>query len=232
MKKSAVVKRGVEKSPRDVGSSAERSAHDSQNSDTFSTELKELRYRYQQEMRELTERLDQHQQKLSTIEEEYALPSVRLVDIHKQRHSAITTAKGRGSVNQAMTVSFKESQLDTEDRGVLAKMVMKLFDHWNLSTEEQADLLGLAPSNRAALTRYRKGEPVGTSRDQYERVGHLLVIHRNLRALFPENRELAYRWMSLGNRAFDNQTPVNVIRERGFAGLLMVRSLLDRALVS
>ncbi len=111
-------------------------------------------------------------------------------------------------------------------------MVMNLFDHWSLSTEDQASLLGIASSNRAALMRYRKGEPVGTSRDQYERVGHLLAIHRNLRALFPENRDLVYRWVSLRNRAFDNHTPVEVIREKGFAGLLMVRSYLDRALVS
>lgn len=117
----------------------------------------------------------------------------------------------------------------TKDRGTLAKMVMKLFDHWNLSTEEQAVLLGLAVSNRAALTRYRKGEPIGTSRDQYDRVGHLLAIHKNLRLLFPKNRELAYRWMSVRNRAFDNHTPVEVIRDWGFAGLLMVRSYLDRA---
>jgi hypothetical protein len=125
-----------------------------------------------------------------------------------------------------------DQQITAQDRGALAKMVMNLFDHWNLSTEDQASLLGIASSNRAALMRYRKGEPVGTSRDQYERVGHLLAIHRNLRALFPENRDLAYRWVSLRNKAFDNHTPVEVIREKGFAGLLMVRSYLDRALVS
>ncbi|MCF8217250.1 MAG: MbcA/ParS/Xre antitoxin family protein [Chlorobium sp.] len=117
----------------------------------------------------------------------------------------------------------------SEDRGVLARMVMALFDHWKLSTEEQAVLLGLAALNRSALTRYRKGEPIGTSRDQYERVGHLLAIHKNLRLLFPENRDLAYRWMSTRNKAFDNLTPVEVIREWGFSGLLMVRSYLDRA---
>lgn len=115
------------------------------------------------------------------------------------------------------------------DRGALAKMVMSLFDHWQLSTEDQAALLGIAASNRAALTRYRKGEAIGTSRDQFERVGHLLGIHKNLRLLFPQNRELAYRWMSTRNRAFDNLEPVQVIREWGFAGLLMVRAYLDRA---
>jgi uncharacterized protein (DUF2384 family) len=117
----------------------------------------------------------------------------------------------------------------TQDRGALAKMVMTLLDHWKLSTEDQAALLGIAASNRAALTRYRKGEPIGTSRDQFERVGHLLGIHKNLRLLFPQNRELAYRWMSTRNKAFDNLAPVDVVSQWGFAGLLMVRSYLDRA---
>jgi len=117
----------------------------------------------------------------------------------------------------------------SQDRGALAKMVMALLEHWKLSTEDQAALLGVAASNRAALTRYRKGEPIGTSRDQYERVGHLLGIHKNLRLLFPQNRDLVYRWMSTRNKAFDNLTPVDVVKEWGFAGLLMVRSYLDRA---
>ncbi|MBU0498549.1 MAG: DUF2384 domain-containing protein [Gammaproteobacteria bacterium] len=117
----------------------------------------------------------------------------------------------------------------SQDRGALAKMVMSLLDHWKLSTEDQAALLGIAASNRAALTRYRKGEPIGASRDQYERVGHLLGIHKNLRLLFPQNRDLAYRWMSTRNKAFDNRTPVEVVKEWGFAGLLMLRAYLDRA---
>ena len=108
-------------------------------------------------------------------------------------------------------------------------MVMTLLDHWRLTTEDQAALLGLAPGSRAALANYRRGKPIGTSRDQYERVGHLLGIHKNLRLLFPQNRDLAYRWMSTRNRAFDHRTPVEVVKEWGFAGLLMVRAYLDRA---
>jgi hypothetical protein len=118
----------------------------------------------------------------------------------------------------------------SQDRSALAKMVMALLDHWKLSTEDQAALLGIAASNRAALSNYRSGKPVGTSRDQYERVGHLLGIHKNLRLLFPQNRELVYGWMSTRNKAFDNLTPVEVVKEWGFAGLLMVRGYLDRAL--
>lgn len=125
--------------------------------------------------------------------------------------------------------AIKHEANASEDRGALARMVMTLFDHWKLSTEEQAALLGIAANNRAALARYRKGEPIGTSRDQYERVGHLLGIHKNLRLLFPRNRNLAYRWMTARNKAFDNLTPVEIIKEWGFAGLLMVRGYLDKA---
>lgn len=128
-----------------------------------------------------------------------------------------------------MSVAHKGQSPATQDRGELAKMVMTLLDHWKLSTEDQAALLGIAASNRAALTRYRKGEPIGTSRDQYERVGHLLGIHKNLRLLFPQNRDLVYRWISTRNKAFDNLSPVDVIRDWGFSGLLMVRAYLDRA---
>jgi hypothetical protein len=129
----------------------------------------------------------------------------------------------------AMEAVAEREVTASQDRGALAKMVMTLLDHWKLSTEDQASLLGIATSNRAALSNYRSGKPIGTSRDQYERVGHLLGIHKNLRLLFPHNRELAYRWMTTRNKAFDNQTPVEVVKGWGFAGLLMVRAYLDRA---
>lgn len=128
-----------------------------------------------------------------------------------------------------MSAVIEREKIAAQDRGALARMVMTLLDHWQLGTEDQAALLGLAASNRAALARYRKGEPIGASRDQYERVGHLLGIHKNLRLLFPQNRDLAYRWMTTRNKAFDNLTPVELIREWGFAGLLAVRAYLDRA---
>ena len=116
-----------------------------------------------------------------------------------------------------------------DDRGALARMVMQLLEHWQLSTEDQAALLGLAASNRAALGRYRRGEAIGSSRDQLERVGHLLGIHKSLRLLFPQNIDLAYRWMTTRHRALHNCTPVELIKDQGFAGLLIVRGYLDRA---
>ena len=74
-----------------------------------------------------------------------------------------------------------------------------------------------------------RGEAIGATRDQLDRISNLLAIHKNLKLLFPQNDRLAYTWIKTPNRAFDNRPPVNVIREFGFLGLLMVRGYLDRA---
>ena len=113
-----------------------------------------------------------------------------------------------------------------EARGRLAVMVARLFDHWNLSAVEQAELLGLSAGSRSTLVRYRGGEPLADSRDLLDRVGHLLGIHKSLRILFPRDRDLAYRWMTQHNRRFGAR-PVDVVVEHGFEGLLAIRRYLD-----
>ena len=115
-----------------------------------------------------------------------------------------------------------------QNRGALAKMVTRAFEHWNLGTEEQLAMLGLATNNRSALVRYRRGEPLAANRDLLERAGHVLAIHKNLRLVFPQDRDLAYAWMTQRNKAFEGRTPVDVIKEWGFAGMLTVRAYLDR----
>lgn len=115
-----------------------------------------------------------------------------------------------------------------QNRGALAKMVTRAFELWKLGTEEQLAMLGLATTNRAALGRYRRGEPLAANRDLLERAGHVLAIHKNLRLVFPQDRDLAYAWMSQRNKAFEGRTPVEVIKEWGFAGMLTVRAYLDR----
>lgn len=113
-----------------------------------------------------------------------------------------------------------------EARSRLAAMVVRLFDHWSLSTVEQAEVLGLSAGSRSTLARYRNGEPLADSRDLLDRAGHLLGIHKSLRVLFPHDRDLAYRWMTQPNRRFGAR-PVDVVIEHGFEGLLAVRRYLD-----
>ncbi|HEU0201688.1 MAG TPA: MbcA/ParS/Xre antitoxin family protein [Burkholderiaceae bacterium] len=111
-------------------------------------------------------------------------------------------------------------------RGRLAAMVIKLLDHWQLPSAEQAAVLGLSAESRSTLARYRKGEPLADNRDLLDRAGHLLGIHKSLRILFPHDRDLVYRWMTQPNRRLGSR-PVDVIVQYGFEGLLAVRRYLD-----
>lgn len=122
-----------------------------------------------------------------------------------------------------------EPQVDVRERKArerLARLLTQLFEHWQLSTTEQAALLGLSLDNRSTLSRYRRGEPLADNRDLLDRVGHLLGIHKSLRILFPQDRDLAYRWMTTTNRRFGTR-PVDIVVEHGFEGLLALRRYLD-----
>jgi hypothetical protein len=115
---------------------------------------------------------------------------------------------------------------DRDARRRLARMVTALFDHWNLSTPEQAAALGISPGSRSTLGRYRAGEPLAEDRDLLDRVSHLLGIHKSLRILFPHDRDLAYAWMTTNNRRFGAR-PIDLVVRHGFEGLLALRRYLD-----
>jgi transcriptional regulator with XRE-family HTH domain len=108
----------------------------------------------------------------------------------------------------------------------LARMVVSLLDHWNLSPNDQAVLLGLSTQSRSTIARYRRGEPLADSADLLARAGHLLGIHKALRILFPHDRDLAYRWVSTPNRRFGT-SPLDVMKRHGYEGILAVRRYLD-----
>lgn len=120
-------------------------------------------------------------------------------------------------------------EIDLHQRGNrerLARMVVSLFDHWQVSASDQASLLGLSPDSRATVARYRKGEPLADNTDLLARAGHLLGIHKALRIVFPHDRDLAYRWVSTPNRRFRGQMPLEILKQ-GYEGILAVRRYLD-----
>jgi hypothetical protein len=113
-----------------------------------------------------------------------------------------------------------------QSRTQLARMIVQLLDHWQLNATDQALLLGLSSQSRSTLARYRRGEPLADSADLLARAGHLLGIHKALRILFPQDRDLAYRWVSAPNRRFGERAPLELMKQ-GFEGLLAVRRYLD-----
>jgi hypothetical protein len=114
-----------------------------------------------------------------------------------------------------------------ESRERLARMLLELFGHWELSAADQAALLGLSAQSRSTVARYRRGEPLADNADLLARAGHLLGIHKALRIVFPQDRDLAYRWVSAPNRRFGGATPLEVMKRYGYEGILAVRRYLD-----
>ncbi len=109
----------------------------------------------------------------------------------------------------------------------LARMLVELFAHWQLSVADQAALLGMSALSRSTVARYRRGEPLADNADLLARAGHLLGIHKALRILFPHDRDLAYRWVVTPNRRFGGATPLDLMKRYGYEGILAVRRYLD-----
>ena len=114
-----------------------------------------------------------------------------------------------------------------ESRQALARMLIRLFQHWKISTADQLNLLGLSENSRAMLSRYARGEALPSTRDMQDRVGWLLSIHKALRLLYPKSEEMRYSWVSRRNAAFDNLTPLAVMKEQGIIGIARVSRYLD-----
>ena len=121
--------------------------------------------------------------------------------------------------------------VESNDRQAICRMLAQLFVHWKLTDDECLAVLGHLPEDHAVLARLRNCDPTALGSGSLERAGHLLGIHKNLRQLFPQNRDLAYAWMETSNRAFDDCTPIDFIGRQGLAGLRTVRAYLDAALV-
>lgn len=124
--------------------------------------------------------------------------------------------------------SQSSAPLDSETRASYAKMVTRLFAHWQLSNTDQLALLGLNEDSRSTLSRYRDGKPLSNTRDLLERVAYLFDIHAQLRLIFHHNRNLAYGWMTARVADFANLTPVEVVKQHGIVGLNMLRVYLDK----
>lgn len=114
-----------------------------------------------------------------------------------------------------------------ESRSRLAKLLTNLFTRWELNNTEQLNLLGLSPTSRSLLTKYRRGGPLANSRDMLDRAGWLLAIHKALRLLYPRNEALRYSWVKRRNRDFDNYTPLELMMREGIIGIAKVSRYLD-----
>ncbi len=115
-----------------------------------------------------------------------------------------------------------------ENRQELAKMVIRLFKHWDIDTATQLNLLGLSEASRAVLSKYGTGKtPISNNRDTLDRVGWLFAVHKALRLLYPYNEQLRYSWVMRRNEMFNNMPPIEVMKTQGLIGIAKVARYLD-----
>jgi len=103
--------------------------------------------------------------------------------------------------------------------------IIALFKHWNLKNEEECSLLG--GISAAQLAKLKNGKAAIKGRDALERMGNLLGIHKNLRILYPYNRDVVYKWIKARNRKLHNLSPLDLMLEQGFLGIAQVRRFTD-----
>jgi len=129
-------------------------------------------------------------------------------------------------MNHLNVAPFKTPQdLNEEVLKRNTQNVIALFRHWQLKNEEECALLGgISP---AQLAKFKKGTASISGRDTIERVGNLLGIHKNLRILYPYNREVVYQWVKGRNKKLHNFCPLDIMLEQGYLGIAQVRRFTD-----
>jgi hypothetical protein len=124
------------------------------------------------------------------------------------------------SIDSAHKPNFSEDVLKRITRNVIA-----LLERWDLKNDEKCNLLG--GISLAQLDKFKKGTAFITGRDTIERVGNLLGIHKNLRILYPYNREVIYKWIKGQNLQLHNLTPFYIMLEHGYIGIAQIRRFTD-----
>lgn len=111
-----------------------------------------------------------------------------------------------------------------------SKAFWSIVEHYKFSREEQSVLLGVN-YNRDRLNQLQKERQIPESDDSVLRVSILVGIHKNLRLLFPYNRDLVYKWMKVKNDDFGGISPMEYIKSaqlgEGLNRIAAVRRRLD-----
>lgn len=114
---------------------------------------------------------------------------------------------------------------------LLVDMTMKLFDHWQLSNNEKLSLLCVQSTDTYLLAQLTGGHLESLQSESLNRIVHLIDIHAKLKTIFPQNIELAYKWITQPNKAFGSVTPIKLIETHGEEGITTIQSYLNTNLI-
>jgi hypothetical protein len=116
-------------------------------------------------------------------------------------------------------------------REALTEAFFSLANHWGLTRQQEAKLLGWNyASKRATLDAMRKGSSVlDEDEDKIERITDLLNIHKSLRILFPDasKRKHVYEWVQVKRERFGGHSALEIMLTQGKIGIHAIRRYLD-----
>ena len=121
-----------------------------------------------------------------------------------------------------------EADLDFnfEERVLLARRVMSLFQEWDIGKKEQMRLLGVDGKERM-LTQFMHGTPIPDEQSVLQRVRHLIGIGDALFHNFPRSRAGGAIWLRHTNKYLSKRPPLTIMLEDGIPGLKQVWVNLD-----
>jgi len=112
---------------------------------------------------------------------------------------------------------------NAEERSAIAKALVRIAEHWDLTNDEAAALAGV---NVRTWSRMKDGSFRGAlNQDQTMRASLLVGLFKGLRLLF--NGPLAYGWPKAANKGFGGKTPVQVMVEGGIPAMVRIRNHVD-----
>ncbi|HYX37592.1 MAG TPA: antitoxin Xre/MbcA/ParS toxin-binding domain-containing protein [Oligoflexus sp.] len=117
---------------------------------------------------------------------------------------------------------------------VLGTAFWNIAEHYGFTQKDIALILGIK-ENRQRLAALKKELVIPEDPDKLLRVSHLVGIHKNLRILFPHNREVVYAWLKTPRELFQGRSALEFIAEdpmQSMTRLFTVRRLLDQLRIS
>lgn len=109
-------------------------------------------------------------------------------------------------------------------RSAETQALLRLFDAWDVSREEQGGLLAI---EARTLDGYLDGRPLADDAVLLGRVANLLAINKVLRLRYGEQPDFLREWLRLPNPKLDGQRPLDLMM-RSREGLLALRRHLDQ----
>jgi hypothetical protein len=126
--------------------------------------------------------------------------------------------------------AVKAFTMDDHSMAVLGEAFWNLVKHYDLNRSETAIILGIK-DNRNRVKDLEKKKAIPDDPDKVQRVGNLVAIHKNLRIIFPHNRDIVYAWMKTPSPLFGDISPIEYIKQdpvNSLPRIFKIRRTLDQ----